>query len=170
MNELNCDKPIEALYIAQYPIDTLESLPDYFLTERTVVNESTGNTKHAITRTPALKLFPQGNMDNVVALAPNNVALEIPEGQVRAGYIQNTGNTAIMQYSDSDHAPMFLMLGMVSDLMLVQNTGFVNMPKGHEFILGMQYYDDGNGVPTTDPSSGRKLFVPVSTTKLAVNM
>lgn len=167
---MDCKKPIEALHISQYPIDTLESLPDYFLTERDVVDEATGNTKYALTRTPALKLFPQGNMDNVVALEPNNTALEIPEGQVRAGYIQNTGNTAIMQYSDSTHAPIFLMLGTVSDLMLVQNTGFVNMPNGHEFILGAQYYDDGNGIPTTDPTSGRKLFVPVSTTKLAVNM
>lgn len=168
MSELNCKRPIEALHISQYPIDDLDSLPDYFLTERDVVDEATGNTKYSLTRTPAGKLFPQGNMDNVIALEPNNEGLEVPEGQVRAGYMQNSGGTLIMQYADATHPATFLMLGEVSDMMLVQNTGFISIPKGHDLILGAVYYTGDNGEPTTDDASGQKLFTPVSRTKLAV--
>lgn len=171
MNNLECNKPIEALHISQYPIDTLESMPDYFLTERNVVDEATGNTKYSLTRTPAGKIFPQGNMDNVIALEPNNTALEVPENQVRAGYVQNTGNTIVMQYANANHSAVFLMLGKVTDMMLVQNTGFVHIPEGHQYVIGQQYYLGEDGVPTTDSSiTGQKLFVPVSTTKLAINM
>ena len=167
---MDCKRPLEALHISQYPIDTLDSMVDYFLTERDVVDEATGNTKYSLTRTPSAKIFPQGNMDNVIALEPNNNALTVPENQVRAGYIQNTGNMAVMQYANNSHTPMFLMLGKVSDMMLVQNSGFVNIPKGHPYIIGAQYYVSANGAPTTDSASGKKLFIPVSTTKLAVNL
>lgn len=165
---MNCDKPLEVLHISQYPIDTLESLPDYLLAVRTVTSEDTGATKYSLTRIPSARLFPQGNMDNVVALEPNNEGLEVPKNQVRAGYVQNTGNVAVMQYADASHTPTFLMLGKVTDLMLVQNSGFVHIPEGHEYIINQTYYVSANGVPTTDSSSGKKLFVPVSRTKLAI--
>ncbi len=168
MNELNCKRPIEALHISQYPIDDLDSLPDAILGERDVIDEATGNTKYSLVRVPARKLFPQGNMDNVIALDPNNEGLEIPENQVRAGYMQNSGGTLIMQYADASHPAQFLMLGEMADMMLVQNTGFISIPKGHDYILGQTYYAGDNGEPTTDNASGQKLFVPVSRTKLAV--
>ena len=171
MSNLDCNRPLEALHISQYPIDSLESLPDYFLTERDIVDEATGNRRYALTRTPAMKLFPQGNMDNVTALEPNNSAITIPENQVRAGYIRNEGNMVSMQYATSARAAQFLMIGTLSDMVLIQNTGFVNIPEGHEYIVGAQYYNDGNGVPTTDDSlTGQKLFVPLSSTKLAINL
>ena len=168
---MDCKKPIEVLHISDYPVDTIESLPDYFLTVRTATSEATGNTLYSLTRTPAGKIFPQGNMDNIVALEPNNTALEVPENQVRAGYVQNTGNTIVMQYADANHSAVFLMLGKVTDMMLVQNTGFVHIPEGHQYVIGQQYYLGEDGVPTTDSTvTGQRLFVPVSTTKLAVNM
>jgi hypothetical protein len=64
------------------------------------------------------------------------------------------------------------MLGKHADnLMRVQNTGFVNIPEGHQYIVDAQYYLGENGQPVTDSSiTGQKLFIPVSNTKLAVNM
>ena len=64
------------------------------------------------------------------------------------------------------------MLGFSTDLLLVQRTGIVNILAGHPYIVGAQYYvsTDGTGEPVTDPTSGKKLFVPISQTQLAINL
>jgi hypothetical protein len=55
--------------------------------------------------------------------------------------------------------------------MRVQNTGFVNIPEGHQYIVDATYYLGENGEPTTDSTiTGQKLFIPVSNTKLAIIM
>lgn len=169
---MNCNQPVSTEYIADVPVDTLASLPDYMLAERDLVDPTTGNVSYTLTRIPAQKLFPQGNYANVVALEPNNSALDIPEGQVRAGYVSNEGNTNVVKYSDSSHRPLFLMLGFQNDLLLVQNTGIVNIPEGHNYIVGASYYaaSDGSGEPVTDSASGQSLFVPISNTQLAINL
>ncbi len=170
MNE--CNKPVETEYIANVPIDSLASLPDFILAERDVEDVTTGNIARTFVRVPAQKLFPQGNYANIAAIQANNVSLSVPEGEVRAGYIANEGSANVAKYSDDGHAPMFLMLGFSSDLLLVQNTGFVNILGGHNYIVGAQYYaaTDGSGEPVTSSASGRKLFIPVSNTQLAINL
>ena len=74
-----------------------------------------------------------------------------------------------MQYADTTHAPMMLAIGKVADMVLCQNTGVVNIPEGHDFVVGAQYYVSENGEPTTTVSD-YKLFIPVSSTKLLVNL
>lgn len=170
MNE--CNKPVETEYIANVPIDSLASLPDFILAERDVEDVTTGNIARTFVRVPAEKLFPNGNYANVAAIQPNNTALDIPEGQVRAGYVANEGSTNVAKYTDASHAPAFLMIGFSTDLLLVQSTGIVNILEGHQYVVGQQYYDaaDGTGEATTDATSGRKLFIPISQTQIAINL
>ena len=153
-------------------VDTLNSLPDYILAERDVLDESTGETKRTLVREPADKLFPNANNDNVTGEAINNLAITVPAGQVRAGYIKNEVGMNTMQYAGTDHPAVFLMLGLHTDgVMRIQNSGFVVIPEKHSYIVDAQYYLGANGEPVTDSSiTGQKLFIPISDTKLAINM
>ena len=168
--DANCAHKIKTQYIGDLPIDTLESLPDYFITERDVLDELTGNTVRSLIRTPAAKLFPTANMDNVYALEPNNDAIVIPENQVRACYVVDTGSAVVMRFTDNTHPAMFLAIGHVSDLILCQNSGVINIPEGHDYIVGAQYYAGPDGVPATNMTDAQKIFIPISRTKLLVNI
>lgn len=168
-----CNKQkIETAYIGDLPLDNMETMADYFLMERDIEDQETGDIVRSIVRTPAGKVVPNGNYDNVAAIQANNVAIEIPEGQVRAVYIANEGSANVMQYTDATHEPVMLAIGTLTDMVLVQNCGFVNIPGGHQYIIGQKYYDsaDGTGEPTTEATSGRELFTPISSTKLAVKL
>lgn len=169
---MSCDNKVETVNIANVAIDTLASLPDYILAERDITDDSTGNIKRTPVRVPSAKLFPNANNDNVIGLAINNTAITVPENQVRAGYIENAVGANIMKYAGGGHAATFLMLGLHTDnIMRVQNTGFVNIPAGHSYIVGAQYYVGENGEPVTDSTiTGQKLFIPVSSTVLAMNI
>lgn len=169
---MDCNRPIKTEYIADVPIDTLANLPDYILAERDVEDPTTGNIARTFVRVPAQKLFPQGNYANIAAIQTNNTAITVPDNEVRAGYVANEGSANVVKYADADHKPMFLMLGFSTDLLLVQSTGIVNILEGHNYIVGQQYYasTDGSGEPVTDPTSGQKLFVPISTTQLTINL
>lgn len=169
---MDCNNPVKTEYIGNVPLDTLATLPDYILAERDVEDVTTGNIARTFVRVPAQKLFPNGNYANVAAIQANNTAIDVPEGQVRAGYVANEGSANIVKYADENHAPIFLMLGFSTDLLLVQSTGIVNILEGHDYIVGAQYYAaaDGTGEPVTDPTSGQKLFIPISSTQLAINL
>lgn len=168
--ENKCKSKIGVQALRDYPIDNLESIPDFILGERDVEDPSDGSVKTAIVRVPGLKLFPNANMDNITGLAANNSAITIPEDQVRACRIVNEGSQVTMQYAGTTGNAQFLAVGQVADTTLVQNTGFVILPNGHEYVIGVQYYTGENGEPTADSTSGQKLFVPVSKTKLAINL
>lgn len=165
----DCQKPVKTEYIADVPIDSLASLPDFMLAERDVEDITTGNIARTLVRVPAEKLFPQGNYANIAAIQANNTALDIPENEVRAGYV---GSDGITKYADADHAPMFLMLGFSSDLLLTQCAGTVNILNGHDYVIGATYYAsaDGTGEPVTDPTSGQKLFDVISRTQLNIRL
>lgn len=168
---MNCNQSVETQYIGELPVDTLASLPDYFLAERDVLDQNTGNVIRSIVRVPTGKIFPHANMDNVFALEMNNEAMIVPEDQVRAVYIRNAGNAYVMDYADSTHKPFVLAIGRLNDeLMLCQNSGVVNIPNGHEYNIGVQYYVGENGEPVADPTSGYKLFIPLNNTQLAINL
>ena len=158
-------------YIGELPVDNLESIADYFIAERDVEDPLTGNVKRDLVRVPGTKLFPNSNMDNVAAIETNNLDMVVPKGQVRAVYIANEVNANVMRYADASHPAVMLALGPWTDLMLVQNSGFVNMGTPHEYVVGVTYYVGENGEPTSDASiTGQELFVPVSSTKLAIKL
>lgn len=168
---MDCKPKVKTINIADVAIDNLATLPDYFLAERDVEDVATGNITRTPVRVRSSDIFPNANNDNVIALPINNT-ITVPENQVRAGYIKNEVGAPTMQYAGTSHAAVFLMLGKHADnLMRVQNTGFVNIPEGHQYILDSAYYLGENGEPTTDATiTGQKLFVPVSNTKLAIIM
>lgn len=166
---MNCNQSIETQYIGELPIDNLDSMPDYLLGERDVLDAATGNVIRSLVRVPTAKIFPQANMDNVVAIEPNNVAIFIPENQVRAVYVKNAGSSYIMEYADATHKPTLLAINKVADQILCQNSGIVNIPEGHQYIVGEQYYVGDDGEPTTTQTP-YKLFIPISATKLAINI
>lgn len=167
-----CKDKVETVNIGDVAIDNLASLPDFILGERDIMDDSTGNVKRTPVRIPSATLFPNVNNDNVIGLAINNTAITVPANQVRAGYIENAVGANIMRYAGAGHAATFLILGLhVDNVMRVQNTGFVNIPAGHSYIVGAQYYVGENGEPVTDASiTGQKLFIPVSGTVLAMNL
>ena len=164
---MSCNKPLQTAYIGDIAVDTLDSLPDYMIAERDVVDQKTGKTIRSMVRIPGAKLFGGGTMDNVTTIEPNNT-IEVPENQVLAGRIVNNGsyNTVELASADTD----FLIIGNLGDQLLIQNTGFAYFPEGHQYIVGQQYYTGENGIPVTSPESGVKLFKPISTTKLAINL
>lgn len=169
---MSCNNKVEVRNIGDIAIDTLASLPDYFLAERDITDDSTGNIKRTPVRVPTAKIFPNANNDNVIGLVMNNTAITVPENQVRAGYIENGVGANIMKYAGTSHDASFLMLGLHTDgVMRVQNTGFVVIPEGHSYIIDTQYYLGENGEPVTDSTiTGQKLFKPMSSTILAINM
>lgn len=169
---MNCNNKVETVKAGDIAIDSMVTLPDYILAERDVVNDETGNIKRELVRVPSVNLFPNANNDNVIGLSINNPAITVPENQVRAGYVQNAVGGNIMQYADASNHARFLMLGIHTDgVMRVQNTGFVVIPNGHDYIVGAQYYLGENGEPVTDATvTGQKLFVPESRTVLSVKI
>lgn len=166
---MECDKPITTTYIGQVPIDTLDAVPDYVLTERDVIDPNTGKTIRSLVRTPGPKLFAGGNFDNVITLEANN-AIEVPENQVLAGRIVNNGSYNTVELTTTSTQPDFIILGKLGGQVLIQSTGFVYMPNGHQYVVGAQYYSGENGMPTTDSASGYKLFKPISSTKLVLTL
>lgn len=169
---MNCSTKVKTINIGDVAIDNMASLPDYILAERDVEDATTGNIVRTPVRVPSGTLFPNVNNDNVIALEINNNAISVPNNQVRAGYVKNEVGSNTMQYAGSSHKAVFLMLGLhANNLMRVQNTGFVNIPAGHQYVIDAQYYLGNNGEPVTDSSiTGQKLFIPISNTKLAINM
>ena len=167
----NCNKPYTITHVADLDIDDLATIPDYFLGIRAVESPSDGNTIYTPVRVPGARVMPTGNLANVTALDTNNPDLVVPEKHVRAGYIDGQPGGNIMKLSDISHPPMFLMIGNYTNgKMLVQTTGFLNMPNGHDYIPLTQYYADENGVPTTNGEvTGQKLFLPLDEYTISVN-
>ena len=167
----DCNRKIRTINIADVAIDTLPTMVDYFLAERDIMDESTGNTVRTPVRVPSGKLFPNVNNDNVIGIEINNSAITVPKNQVRAGYVANEPGANIVRYADANQPAVFLMLGEYMDnVMRIQNTGFVNIPEGHQYIISADYWLGENGEPVTDSSiTGQHLFVPISSTKLAIN-
>lgn len=167
-----CETPIEVQELCDLPIDNLESVPDYFLVERDVLDESTGRVKHAITRLPGQRVIPTGNLDNVFTLDANNPSLTIPEGQVVPCYIQNNGASNVVYPAGQGHKAQFFAIGTYGDLLLCQASGVINVLAGTDYIIGQPYYlSNTNGEVTTDNTqTGQYLFTPLSQTKLLLNI
>lgn len=166
-----CGPDIEVMELAELPIDNLASLPDEFLAVRDVIDESTGRVLHTITRIPSGRLFPTGALANAFTLDGNNDKLEIAEGQPLPAYVQKEATENIVYPANKTHPAQFLVIGKIGDLLLCQNTGVVVELTGHDYIVSQQYYVAANGGVTTNASeTGQKCFIPVSDTKLLINL
>lgn len=169
MKDCNCNsKNYTITSIHDVDVDDLATLPDYLIGIREVEDASTGNSIMTPVRVPTEKIAPNGNLANVIALDTNNSALEVPEGQVLAGYYDYQPGGAIMSLADSTHPAQFIMLGKYTDgEMLVQANGFLTFPNGHQYIAGQQYYLGDEGQPVT--SGEQKLFYAVNDKIILVN-
>lgn len=165
------DKPYEIVGITSIDIDDLATTPDYFLGVRELTDQATGNTINSPVRIPGERVMPTGNLANVIALETNNTALNVPENQVLAGYIDTGVSANEMKLADKTHKARFLMLGNYTNgKMLIQCTGFLRIPAGHRYIVNTQYYLGENGEPVTDDKiTGQKLFIPLDNYVLEVN-
>lgn len=165
----DCDKPIKTTFIGDVPVDNLDTLPDAIIAERDVIDPATGENKIIMVRVPSQKLFGNGTMDNVTTIEPNNT-IEVPENQVLAGRIVNNGSYNVVELTTATTKPDFIIVGSLVDQLLIQSTGFIYIPNGHEYVVGVDYYSGVNGLPTTDDTSGHKLFKPISSTKLVITL
>lgn len=167
-----CDnQPYTIQHILDTDIDDLATVPDYFIGVRTLQSPSDGNTIATPVRIPGARVMPTGNLANVVALNSNNPALEIPENQVLAGYLDAQPGGNVMKLATTSHPAQFLMLSNYANgKVLVQTTGFLTIPAGHNYIPLQQYYLGDNGEPVTDETiTGQKLFIPLDEYTLNVN-
>lgn len=167
-----CDnKPYTIQHILDTDIDDLATIPDFFIGVRTVENPADGTTIATPVRIPGARVMPTGNLANVVALNANNTALEIPENQVLAGYFDAQPGGNIMRVAGPSHAAQFMMLdNYANGKVLVQATGFLTFPNGHDYIPLQQYYLGDNGEPVTDDTiTGQKLFFVLDENTLNIN-
>lgn len=164
-------KPYTIVSSQDLDIDDLATVPDYFIGVRTITDPQSGARKDDPVLVPGARVMPTGNLANVTALVTNNDALTIPEGQVRAGYIDVQPGGNIMRYATTNAPAMFLMISTYTGgKMLIQSTGYLNIPAGHQYLSGEQYYLGENGEPVTDSTiTGQKLFMPLSDTVIMVN-
>lgn len=173
MKDCNCNsknKPVTTEYVLDLDVDDLATPPDFFMATRVIKDPTTGATTATPELVPGEKVMPTGSNANIIALDTNNSALEVPEHQVMAGYLDAQPGGNIMKASDATHRAMFLMLGKHTEgKMLVQTTGFLRLP-GHQYIPLNQYYADEQGMPTTDETvTGQKLFMPLDDLFILVN-
>lgn len=163
---------IEVQELVELPIDNLQSLPDYFLVERAVLDESTGKVKHTLVRLPANRILPNGNNANLFTLDGNNPSLNIQEGQPLPAYVQNSGARNIVYPADSAHPAQFFVVGTYGDLLLCQASGVILELGGTEYIVGATYYlaSQAGQVTTDATQTGQKLFTVVSPTQLIVKL
>lgn len=166
-----CNTPYSTIHASELDVDDLATIPDYFLAIRTLTDGETGNTIYSPVRVPGQRVMPTGNLANVIALATNNTAIEVPENQVLAGYLDVQPGGNMVKLAGESNAAQFLLVGNYTNgKVLIQSTGFLNIPAGHTYIPGTQYYLGGNGEPTTDSSvTGQKLFLPLDDYYLMIN-
>lgn len=170
-NMKECNKPYTITHIADLDIDDLATIPDYFLGIRSLESPTDGSTIYTPVRVPGARVMPTGNLANVTAITANNEALEIPENQVLAGFLDAEPGGNVMKLADENHDAMFLMIGNYTNgKMLIQTTGFLTIPNGHQYIPLQQYYLGNNGEPVTDETiTGQKLFIPLDEYVLNIN-
>lgn len=171
MSDCNCKKPYTVSHVSELDIDDLATVPDYFIGVRTLTSETDGNTIYTPVRVPGARVMPTGNLANVTAMNTNNTELVVPDNQVLAGYLDAQPGGNVMRPADNTHRAMFLMIkNYTNGKMLIQATGFLTIPAGHQYIPLQQYYLGENGQPVTDSSiTGQKLFIPLDDYTLNIN-
>lgn len=153
-------------------IDQFESAPDYFFTIR-VKKDKDGHPYYQPMLTPGATVIPYQNMANRRSLPSNNAGLKVEPGQVVPAYMENNGSGFIIRAADANHPAQFIVLSVDEEgAAICQNAGWVDMPVGHQYIVGANYYRSKNeGEVTTDPDeTGQYLFTPVGRFTLALEI
>lgn len=167
----NCKKPFTTTHVSELDVDDLATIPDYFLAIRALTDGETGNTVYTPVRVPGAKVAPTGNLANVIALTTNNTGINVPEGQVLAGYLDVQPGGNMIKLAGVSNPAQFLIVGNYTNgKALIQSTGFLFIPGGHQYTPGLQYYLGESGEPVTDETiTGQKLFRPVDDYYLQIN-
>lgn len=168
-----CEKvcnDMEVQELAELPIDDLESVPDYFLAERNVLDESTGKVLHSIVRLPGNRVLPNGGNANLFTLDGNNPTLQISENQPLPAYVQNEGTQNVVYPATANNPAQFFVVGTYGDLLLCQGTGIMNFLAGTDYIVGMSYYQGANAGEVSTTPNGQKLFTVLSPSKLLIKL
>lgn len=150
--------------VTELPLDDLDSVPEAFLAIREFED------KTVFTRFPGNRLMPNGTLNNIFSLPTNNRSLTVPENQVLPAYVANEGSQDTVMPADGSHKALFLVIAVQGDYAACQNAGVISILAGHNYIIGQQYYLDENGGVSTSTKSGQKLFIPISKTKLLLNI
>lgn len=152
--------------VSEIEVDLTPNMPDFLFGINTVLNEQTGNVMSQPVRVPGNKVIPRSVGE--FPLETNNDTLTVPDLQVVACYILNTGRQNQIVQATAAHAPIFLVSSIDGAVAKCQNTGVLNMPGGHDYTIGMQYYFSDGEISTN--SSNQPLFVPISEYQLLINM
>lgn len=152
--------------VSEIEVDLTPNMPDFLFGINTVLNEATGNVMSKPVRVPGNKVIPRAVGE--FPLETNNDDLSVPDQQVIACYILNTGRQNQIVPATNTHEAIFLVSEIDGAVAKCQNTGVLNMPAGHDYNIGMQYYFT-DGQISTQPG-GQKLFVPISEYQLLINM
>lgn len=165
-------KDIKTQYIGDVQIDMLSTLPEFLLGERDVEDELSGDTVRSLVRVPTSRIVADDGNTFQIDLG-NNEDINVPAGQVRAGFLYYDGDYVSVQYGYSEFVPcaQFLIIKQEGKIITCQRSGVVKFPEGHEYTPGMQYFLDGanDGVPSTD-AGVYTLFVPINGNELLIDM
>lgn len=162
----------DAIEVKDFPVDQFETAPDYFMTIRTKQDKTDGSVVYQPMLTPGAAVVPLQNMANRRVLPTNNTSLTVEPGQVLPAYVENNGSATVIHAADEAHPAQFLVLQITDGNAVCQNTGWVDMPVGHKYVIGANYYrSNKEGELTTDPSqTGQYLFTPVGRFTLALEI
>lgn len=163
---------IEVKDVSDLPIDRFGKIPDYFFTVKTAIDQTDGTVKETPMLTPGAAIFPDGTLANVYPFDPNNDSLSVEPNQVLPAYIENTGVKNVIYPADESHPADFLILEIKDGRAYCQATGWVRIPAGHKYTIGIPYYrSKAEGQVTTDPSeTGQFLFKAISRYVLKANV
>ena len=165
-------KDINTQYIGDVQIDMLSTLPEFLLGERDVEDELSGDTVRSLVRVPTSRIVADDGNTFQLDLGDNE-DINVPAGQVRAGFLYYDGDYVSVQYGYSEFSPsaQFLIIKQEGKIITCQRSGIAKFPEGHEYTVGMQYFlnGDNDGVPSTDRGTFG-LFVPINEHELLLDM
>lgn len=164
---------VEAVEVKNVPVDQFETAPDYFMTIRTKEDKSDGSVNYQPMLTPGASILTTSASANRVLLPTNNPGLKVEPGNVLPAYVENTASETVIHAADESHPAQFLVLEVLDNGMAIcQNCGWVKMPVGHRYTIGVPYYrSTKEGELTTDPDqTGQYLFTPVGRFILALEI
>lgn len=170
------DFPIRHINSKDIPVWGEDLLPQsaqllMFVTEK---DKQCGQYLPFVYKLPAGFLAPAtGQHSNVTTLDSNGSPINVPESQVRAGYVyNNTPHDIRLADSDDGTKAQFLILGRnASDAgkLDVIVDGIYKFPNGHEYVVGYTYYLGLLGQPTTE-DTGQPLFDVLDKYKINVHL
>lgn len=168
-----CNHPnIQTQYIGDVQIDMLTKLPEFLLGERDVEDELSGDTVRSLVRVPTARIVADDGNTFQIDLG-NNEDIDVPAGQVRAGFLYYDGDYVSVQYGYSEFSPcaQFLIIKQEGKIITCQRSGIAKFPDGHEYTKGVQYFlnGDNDGVPDSTRSTF-SLFVPIDEHTLLIDM